>query len=166
MSRLRRIERIGRYFFVTTNLIRGTLPLSPAERSLCLDHLQQTRARFRFSILTYVVMLNHVHLLLSTFDSDLPAIMSHWKSRIAVAIAKAPRRPGPVWQRRYFDFILRRASDFSKKLAYIHENPVQAGLVARSEDWIWSSAAHYVKNAPVPIKPDLFDIPVNPNEPL
>jgi len=166
MSRLRRIEQVGRYFFVTTNLIRGSPPLSPPERSLCLDHLRRARAKFGFALFAYVVMPDHVHLLLSTFESALPAIIGGWKSRVAVGIAKAPRKPGAIWQARYFDFVLRRASDFSKKLAYIHENPVQAGLVARPEDWTWSSAAFYINKAAVPIEPDPFDIPVNPNEPL
>jgi REP element-mobilizing transposase RayT len=166
MSRLRRIERVGRHFFITTNLIRGSAPLSAAERSQCLHYLAQTRARIRFSLFAYVVMLDHVHLLLHSLESDLPSIMRAWKSRVAGAIAKAPRKPGPIWQPRYFDFILRRAGDISSKLAYIHENPVQAGLVVRPEDWAWSSAAHYINKGGVPIEPDPLHIPVNPNESL
>jgi putative transposase len=166
MSRLRRIERVGRYFFITTNLIRGTSPLSPAERYLCLEHLKRARAKFGFFLFAYVVMLDHVHLLLSTFEPELPAIMRDWKSSAAVAIAKARGKRRAIWQARYFDFILRRASDFSKKLVYIHENPVQAGLVARPDDWPWSSAAFCAKKAAVPIGVDPFKIPINPNEPL
>jgi len=166
MSRLRRIERIGRYFFVTTNLIRSRRTLSGAERFLVLDHLRTARARFGFSLFAYVVMPDHVHLLISTFESGLPLIMSTWKSRSAVALAVGPRSLGPIWQKRYFDFILRRASDFSKKLAYIHENPVRAGFVSRAEDWPWSSAAHFIRKGAVPIAPDPFEIPLNPNEPL
>jgi putative transposase len=111
-------------------------------------------------------MPDHVHLLLSAFEASLPQIMCTWKSRSAVAIARAQRHPGPVWQKRYFDFILRRASDFAAKLSYIHQNPVAAKLVARAEDWPWSSAAHYIRKAEAPVKPDLFDMPLDPNEPL
>jgi len=111
-------------------------------------------------------MPDDVHLLLSTFEASLPAIMCTWKSRSAVALGRAPRRPGAVWQKRYFDFILRRAHDFSDKLAYIHENPVKAKLSARAEDWPWSSAAYYIGEGAVPIVPDVFDMPMNPNEPL
>jgi len=146
--------------------MRDSLPLSGAERSVCLKHLEAARAKFGFALFAYVVMPDHIHLLLSTFESELPAIMRSWKSRVALAIAKAPRKPGPVWQKRYFDFILRRASDFSRKLVYIHQNPVTAGLAGCAEDWPWSSAAHYIKRGGVPVAPDSFDIPVNPNEPL
>ena len=166
MSRLRRIERVGRYFFITTNLIRGAPPLSPTERSLCLDHLDRSRAKFGFLLFAYVVMLDHVHLLLSTFQSDLPAIMRTWKSQSALEIQKRRDDRGAIWQPRYFDFILRRASDFSKKLAYIHENPVLAKLSKRPEEWQWSSAAFYSSGDRTMVRPDQFDIPTNPNEPL
>jgi len=166
MSRLRRIERVGRYFFVTTNLARGIPPLSPIERSICLEQLAKAREKFCFALFGYVIMPDHVHLLLSTFETGLPEIMRAWKSRAAVAIARAPRRLGPVWQKRYFDFILRRAGDISTTLLYIHENPVEANLVARAEDWEWSSAAARMKKSTAPVMPDTFDMPQNPNESL
>ena len=80
--------------------------------------------------------------------------------------AKARAKHGAIWQERYFDFILRRVRDFGNKLEYIHANPVEANLVARPEDWAWSSAAFYTKKAPVRIQPDLFTGPTDPNEPL
>lgn len=166
MSRLRRIERVGRYFFITTNLIRGTRPLSAAERGICLDCLSAARTRFGFLLFAYVLMPDHAHLLLSTFESDLPAIMRVWKSRSALAIRKSRDDRGAIWQSRYFDFILRRASDFSRKLAYIHENPVSAGLTTRPEEWPWSSAAFYICGSDTSLRPDRFDMPMNPNEPL
>jgi len=166
MSRLRRIERVGRYFFITSNLLRATAPLAPEERTLCLERLQKCRARFSFALFAYVVMPDHVHLLLSTFASHLPAIMMDWKSRVAVAIGKLRGRKGPIWQPRYYDYILRRAGDLSSRLLYIHENPVNANLAAQPEDWPWSSAAHYINGGAVPLPPDKLEIPLNPNEPL
>jgi len=92
--------------------------------------------------------------------------MKEWKGNSGFEIAKRRRAAGAIWQPRYFDFILRRAGDFRKKLQYIHDNPVAAGLVAAAENWPWSSAAFYVDKSPVPIRPDLFDVPLDPNEPL
>jgi putative transposase len=159
MSRLRRIEHIGRYFFITTNVACGASPFSPHERSLCLDHIGKARAKFGFALFAYVIMPDHVHLLLSTFQAGLPAIMNAWTSRSAVAMGRAPRESPCVWQKRYFDFILRRARDFSEKLLYIHENPVRAKLVSRAEDWPWSSAAYYMNRGSVPLLPDIFEMP-------
>jgi REP element-mobilizing transposase RayT len=166
MSRLRRIERVGRYFFVTTNLIRGTPPLSPTERSLCLDHLDRSRAKLGFSLFAYVAMPDHVHLLLSTFQSELATIMRTWKGQSAFAISRLRGIRGAIWQPRYFDFILRRAGDFAKEFKYVHDNPVDAGLAGQPEEWPWSSAAFYFNKTQTHIRPDLFEMPVDANQPL
>lgn len=174
MSRLRRIELAGRFFFITTNLRRNIPPFSQAERDICLDHLERARKRHKFFLFAYVVMPDHVHLLLRTEQALLPAVMKTWKGGSGCAIAKRRGITGAIWQPRYFDFILRRASDFGKKLEYIHNNPVADGLVAEPQLWPWSSAAFYINNLCaserahdiVPIRPDLFDIPADPNEPL
>jgi REP element-mobilizing transposase RayT len=166
MSRLRRIEQAGRHFFVTTNLACGVSPLTPRERDLCLEYLDKARSKHGFALFAYVIMPNHAHLLLSSFQSTLPKLMRDWKSESAFAIAKARKRSGAIWQPRYFDFILRRAADFRKEFEYIHNNPVSAALVERPEDWVWSSAGCYLKKASMIVRPDVFDVPSDPNEPL
>src|ERR1700722_6389748 len=166
MSRLRRIEHTGRYFFVTTNLARGVLPLAPREHDVCLEQIGQARAKHGFLLFAYVVMPDHVHLLLGVFQSSLPLIMRDWKSKSALAIAKIRRVRGAIWQPRYFDFILRRVADFGSKFDYIHQNPVSGGLVARPDEWDWSSGRFYLKKASVHVIPDLFDPPVDRNSPL
>jgi hypothetical protein len=60
MSRLRRIELVGRYFFITTNLAKRVPSLSPTERDICLDHLARTRAKHKFSLFAYVVMPDQI----------------------------------------------------------------------------------------------------------
>ncbi len=166
MSRLRRIEVAGRFFFITTNLLKYAQPLSTSERNICLDHIDRARAKHKFALFAYVVMPDHVHILIWTVESVLPELMRDWKSGSGFAIAKARSKRGAIWQERYFDFILRRAGDFGKKLEYIHENPVEAGLIAKPEDWKWSSAAFYINKSRVPIQPDIFKSPSDPNEPL
>jgi REP element-mobilizing transposase RayT len=53
------------------------------------------------------------------------------------------RRPWQFWQRRFYDFNVRARRKSIEKLKYIHRNPVVRGLVARPEDWPWSSFRHY-----------------------
>src|ERR1700690_2671869 len=166
ISRLRRIETADRYFFITTNLVKNIRELSPEERDTCLLELGKARAKHRFSLFAYVVMPTHVHALIWTSDSRLPMLMRDWKSSSGFAIAKARGRHGALWEPRYFDFILRRASDFGEKVEYIHQNPVAAGLVNCAEDWGWSSAAFYARRSPVALEPDVFDVPCDPNTPL
>ena len=50
---------------------------------------------------------------------------------------------GPLWQGRFFDRALRTVKEYYETLEYIHCNPVKAGLVARPEDWRWSSVHGY-----------------------
>lgn len=166
VSRLRRIEHSGRFFFVTTNVARSVPKLSAQDRNLCLEYLAKSRAMLGFALFACVIMPDHAHLLVACFRSSLPAVMNDWKRKSALAITKLRGTSGSIWQPRYFDFILRRASDFGKKLGYIHNNPVEAGFVAKPEDWEWSSAAYYVNNGPAPIQPDTFNVPADPNEPL
>jgi REP element-mobilizing transposase RayT len=166
MTRLRRIERADRYFFVTTSLVRGIPALSARERGVCLEFLGKARSKHGFALFGYVIMPDHAHLLLAAFQSTLPKLMRDWKSESGFAIAQARHTRGGIWQRRYFDFILRRVADFGKKMEYIHDNPVAAGLVARPEDWAWSSAAFYLRKERAAVRPDIFEGPADRDEPL
>jgi putative transposase len=62
-----------------------------------------------------------------------------------VARRLALRAAESFWQARYYDFNLWSERKFVEKLRYIHRNPVERGLVARPEDWGWSSFGHYLK---------------------
>lgn len=90
----------------------------------------------RYRILAYVVMPNHVHLLIHVFeDSSLSKIIQSWKSYTAKKIAKqldlAGQQPSlPIWQPDYWDRFIRNQAHLEAAIAYIHNNPVTAGLVA------------------------------------
>ena len=111
-------------------------------------------------------MPTHAHLLIWTTESLLAAIMREWKGASGYAISKLRNRKGALWQPRYFDFILRRAADFAEKFAYIHNNPVVAGLVTSVEEWPWYSAAFYSRKANLALQPDAFEMPADRNTPL
>jgi putative transposase len=61
-----------------------------------------------------------------------------------VARRLALRAVDSFWQIRYYDFNVWSERKFVEKLRYIHRNPVERGLVARPEDWAWSSFRHYL----------------------
>jgi putative transposase len=61
-----------------------------------------------------------------------------------VARRLALRSAEPFWQARYYDFNVWSNRKRVEKLRYIHRNPVARGLVARPEDWKWSSYRHYM----------------------
>lgn len=161
VTRLRRVADRDRFFFVTTNLRRQVPPLTHRERDLILKQIERQRAADEFFIFGYVIMPSHVHLLFAPNRVGLIAIMREFKSCTALQLTVRRRSHGAIWQPRYFDFVLRRAGDFSDKLAHIHENPVEAGLVQKPESWRWSSVAHYVHGTAVPVPIDPIDLPLN-----
>ncbi len=55
--------------------------------------------------------------------------------------------PQPIWHREYWDRFIRNSRHFHQAVEYIHQNPMKAGLVARAEDWPWSSASARLQKA-------------------
>ena len=90
----------------------------------------------------YVVMPEHVHLLVNEPEREMLArALQSLKQSVARRLAL--RAAEPFWQARYYDFNVWSERRFVEKLRYIHLNPVTRGLVARPEDWRWSSFRHY-----------------------
>ena len=75
---------------------------------------------------------------------------------------------GRLWQGRFFDRALRTVKEYSETVEYIHRNPVRRGLVARPEDWRWSSVHEYGPRGSVPplgwppLRIDRVRIPADP----
>ena len=90
----------------------------------------------------YVVMPEHVHLLVSEPErGTLAAALQILKQTTARRLR--PDAASPLWQARYYDFNVGTDRKRIEKLRYMHRNPVKRGLAARPEDWPWSSFLHY-----------------------
>ncbi len=162
MTRLRRIADHDRIFFITARLGRGVASLSPSERDVVLEYIAAERAAGTFQLFAYVVMPDHLHLLIAPLHAGLQDGMHRLKMRTGRRIRTMRGEHGPLWQPRYFDFILRRVRDFWDKLQYIHQNPVEANLVVTPEEWPWSSAAHYAHKCATSLI-DPVDLPPEPS---
>ena len=93
----------------------------------------------QFESHAFVVMSNHVHLLLTPLI-PLMKILHSLKSITAHRANLALKRTGPFWQDESFDRVIRNDGEFRRILQYIHHNPVRAGLVSVPETFPWSSA--------------------------
>lgn len=98
----------------------------------------------RYRVFAWVVMPNHVHVLFQTLpDWAMGAVVGSWKTFTANAIGRLVRQPGEpqpqVWHPEFWDRYIRDENHFASARAYIHNNPVKAGLVLHPEDWLWSS---------------------------
>ena len=116
----------------------------------------------RYRLFAWVVMPNHVHVLFQPLaEWSVSKIVASWKSFTGRRIAEFVRARGEgsregrsheglyqagvwqadrIWHREYWDRFIRNQRHFEIVVHYIHENPVRAGLVAKAEDWLWSSA--------------------------
>jgi putative transposase len=165
-SGLKRYQQNRQLHFVTfTCYHRKPWLADPRTRTQFEQTLETVRQWYGFWITGYVVMPEHVHLLVSEPERKNLAVApqmlkqmvsrnrpsgrltisrsEEFEKRVARPIAK--RRAGkPFWQARYYDFNVWSESKLVEKLRYIHRNPVTRGLVERPEDWAWSSFRHYL----------------------
>jgi putative transposase len=114
-------------------------------RDMLLASLERTRHKYGFRVYGYVVMPEHVHLLVSEPETELlaTAIQALKISVARRATVDGAKRDVALWQKRYYDHNVRTHKSFVEKLRYIHRNPVKRGLVDKPEDWRWSSFRHY-----------------------
>lgn len=94
----------------------------------------------RYRLLAWVVMPNHVHVLIEPTQTPLAEILHGWKSFTAKAANRLLGREGEFWQEEYFDRFIRDEEHFGKAVRYIENNPVKAALVKSPEEWFFSSA--------------------------
>ena len=141
--RLRRYQQAGDLHFVTFSCY-GRLPklATPRARAVFERSLEQTRIAYGFYVTGYVVMPEHVHMLVSEPESR-PLATALQALKQSVARKLALRNCEPFWLERYYDFNVYTEAKRIEKLRYLHRNPVTRGLVTRPEDWEWSSFRHY-----------------------
>ena len=88
---------------------------------------------------SYVVMSNHVHLLVEPF-SEAKRFLKAVKNYSAREANRLLGRTGPFWQAESYDHWVRDGKEMARIREYIHQNPVKAGLVARAEEYRWSTS--------------------------
>jgi putative transposase len=144
---LRRLEQIwvdAPIYFVTTctNHRRSLLARSEAA-DILIEEWHAARDRHGWAVGRYVIMPDHVHFFCrSQYDAKtLPAFVGSWKRWTSRKIheLEGPRSATtatiPLWQREFFDHVLRSEESYSEKWTYVFDNPVRAGLVSSADEW-------------------------------
>jgi len=140
-----RYQQCGCFHCINFGCYHGLKHLgTAAARELFERSLETMRIRHEFVIAGYVVMPDHVHLLVS--EPKL-ALLSKAIQALKLSVSVQSRQR-PFWQARYYDFNVHNEEKRVEKLRYLHRNPVRAGLVERPEDWAWSSFRHYATGEP------------------
>ena len=153
--------------FITCSCYRRLPFLGTARsRDIFLAILEQTRERYRFVVVGYVVMPEHIHLLLTEPEVGSPStVMQVVKQRTARALLPKRKRRNPrqrnlfgepkrraFWQARSYDFNVWTTKKRVEKLRYMHRNPVKRGLVGIPEGWPWSSYRFYLLDEAGPVR--------------
>ncbi len=147
----------GTYFF--TVITEGRQPIFKDASAVALFEtgLSRIRERHPFEVDAYVILPEHIHMLwtLPAGDAD---YSKRWRL-IKEAFTKssvrhdAPQRSESrrakseqaIWQRRFWEHVIRDESDFCEHVDYIHSNPVRHGLVSAAQDWPHSSFSEWVR---------------------
>jgi REP-associated tyrosine transposase len=139
---LTRFHQSGQRHFVTFCCYhRRRLLTTDESRRIFESALERVRRSYRLYVYGYVVMPEHVHLLLSQPPED--TLADALKSLKQGVSRRLIGDADHFWQKRYYDFNIRNYPQFVEKLRYIHQNPVELGLCERPEDSEWSSFRHY-----------------------
>ncbi len=155
----RRADVAGGTYFFTVNL---------ADRcsTLLVDHVIDLRAsvagvmsRHPFQIDAWVVLPDHLHAIWTLPEGDhgfavrwglIKANLSRAVERTeCISDSRARKGERGIWQRRFWEHLIRDEADFENQINYVHINPVKHGHVARAVDWQWSSIHRSIRDGHV-----------------
>jgi putative transposase len=110
------------------------------------------RRRHAWKVHGFVVMANHVHLVVSATGLELSDAVRDFKKLVFRQLGGLD--DGSLWERRYDDNAITHPRELRDVIQYVHNNPVRIGLAPRAEDFFWSSARNYAGLKPVAMEID------------
>jgi putative transposase len=139
---LKRFQKAKALHFITFSCFhRLPFLVSPATKETFEFDLEPTRARHQARVYAYVVMPEHIHLLIN--EPPLILVAQFLKALKQITSRKLRGDHRQFWQERYFDANIYGAKARSEVIRYIHRNPAKRGLAASPEQYRWSSFYHY-----------------------
>ena len=162
MPNYRRIWHLGGTYFFTVNLLeRGNNDLLVRHIDLLRETIRTVKQRHPFNIHGWVVLPDHIHCVieLPENDADFPLRWRLIKMGFSKSLPKTERlsvvrqRRGErgIWQRRYWEHLIKDEADYHAHMDYVHINPVRHGLVTTVVDWPYSTFHRLVKTHVYPI---------------
>jgi putative transposase len=154
----------GTYFFTVVTHEHRPIFRDPSAVRLLGSALRDVRETLPFETVAIVVLWDHLHCVwsLPSGDDDFPTRWQRVKAtftdhhlagraadatRTATQSRRGERR---VWQRRFWEHVIRDEHDLENHVDYIHYNPVKHGYVASPADWPWSSFGRFVASGHYP----------------
>jgi REP element-mobilizing transposase RayT len=114
--------------------LRGAEAAALVEEKLLAGHDRD------YALQAWVIMPNHVHLVVAVWQTSLSRLVKHWKGTTAAQANRLIGRSGHFWQEDYFDTFIRDAKHLAQAIRYVENNPTKAKFVGDPKAWRWSSA--------------------------
>ncbi|HEY0670860.1 MAG TPA: transposase [Longimicrobiales bacterium] len=147
MPRKRRLHLPGAGFHITARTQGGTGYFVPEMRSAIADDIEQAMLSFRHTLLAYVVMPNHFHIVMRQGESPLAWVMQRIMQRTVSRVRRAHGGEGHVFGRPYWAAICNNPGYLRRAIVYTHMNPCKAELCPAVSDYTWSSHKNYIASA-------------------
>ena len=153
MKERKHLQRLGcvyqnhpRYFITTFVHNRHKLLVRPNVHEILRKHWAKSLELYGWAIGSYVVMPDHVHFFCTDAadKTRLSRMVGSWKQWSAKELCPLLGIEAPLWQKEFFDHLLRSEESYSEKWEYVRQNPVRAGLVSDSDDWPYAGHIDYV----------------------
>ena len=140
---LRRLDsvRLAAPVYFITICVENWRPIlaNEAAVSIIRDEFEAAPARYGWRVGRFVVMPDHLHFFCVTDETRASASLSQFiggfKQWTAKRILAQANLAAPLWQKQFFDHVLRSNESYDSKWLYVHDNPARAGLVATADAW-------------------------------
>jgi putative transposase len=138
------------YFVTATTWQRSSLFQSDRMARLLLDTLFHYRFQQNFLLHEFVVMPNHIHVLLTPTGITLERAVQFIKGGFSYGVKKNLGSSIEIWERGYIDHRIRDLEDYDRHVKYIRRNPIEAHLAIIEDAYPYSSACSSFERDPVP----------------
>jgi putative transposase len=153
----------GTYFFTVKTFERKPILIQERYRIALRQAIFEVRATLPFESIAWILLPDHLHTIwqLPESDANFSLRWSLIKQRVtrqcadettsaSITGSRHKRREGTIWQRRFWEHLIRNDVDLERHVDYIHYNPVKHGYVSRVLDWPYSTFHRYVRRGVYP----------------
>lgn len=129
----------GKVFFATWRISSWQEPLAPQEREV-VTRVLHSRKDQRYELLAFVVMDDHVHVLVRTRGVPVGQVLESMKSYSAHKLREQGGRSGAIWQRDSFERLVKDENDLRQRTDYIIGNPWKRWPFTDGYPWVWEAS--------------------------
>lgn len=153
MKQRKHLRRLGivfqshpRYLITVCTHLRKPFLTCPDIHDILRQNWGKSLELHGWAIGSYVVMPDHVHFFCADAEGKVPLsrMVGSWKQWSAKRIGPLLGIDAPLWQREFFDHLIRSGESYSEKWEYVRQNPVRAGLVPDADEWQFMGHINYI----------------------